>query len=126
MVSIKPVLEIDDVDFSDILKEIHFKITHVKRNGPNGGMMKDGSMTVDVLAWKTILNFSTKGTTPENMAAFVAALLKDYVKVKYIGTDNQEHTGTFIPADSIEVPVGYFKDGAIGFYNSTSITLTER
>ncbi len=127
MVSITPVLRLNGKDFSDILKEIHFKISHVKRTGNNGGMMKNGDTTVDLLAWKNVLTFETKGTTPARMGEFLNELLTDYVEVDYIDDrTNQETTGTFIPSETVEIPVGYFIDGAIGFYNATTITLTEK
>ena len=126
MVSITPVLEINGNDYSDILKEIGFKITKVKRMGGNGGMMKDGSMTVDVLALKDVLTFTTKGTAPARFAAFLAELESDYVDVTYMATNNTQRTATFIPSESVEVPVAYFVNGAIGWINTTSITLTEK
>lgn len=126
MVNITPVLEINGNDYSDILKEVGMKITRTKRMGGSGGPMKDGSFTVDVLAIKDTITFATKGTTPARLSALLAELENDYVEVKYIATNNLERTATFIPGETTEVPVGYFVDGAIGFFNSTTITLTEK
>lgn len=126
MVSITPVLQINGNDYSDILKEVGMKITRTKRMGGSGGPMKDGSMTVDVLAIKDTITFTTKGTAPARLSALLAELESDYVEVTYIATNNQERTATFIPGEAVEVPVGYFLNGEIGFFNSTTVTLTEK
>ena len=126
MASITPKLELNGNDYSDIIKEVGMSVSYQKREGKNGGMMKDGSMTVDILAWKAVITVTTKGTTPARMMELLEELIDDYVEVTFIDTrSNLERTADFIPS-VVETPIAYFKDGEIGFYNSTKVTLTER
>lgn len=126
MVDISPVFLLNGTDYSDMLKEVNFNVTYEKREGNNGGMMKDGSMTVDILAWKALITVQTKGVEPSRMAALLQELIADYVEVTFLDTrTNTERTAMFIP-NVVETPIGFFKDGEIGWYRSTSITLTER
>ena len=126
MANITPKLILNNIDFSDIIKETEFSVVYQKREGNNGGMMKDGSMTVDIIAWKAVISVTTKGMSSVRMMALLNELITDYVEVTFIDTrTNLERTALFIP-DIVETPIGYFNDGEIGFYNSTTVTLTEK
>ena len=122
----QPLLKLNGIDYSDCLKKFDYSLSYEKREGNNGGMMKDGSMTVDILAWKAVLKIATEGITAEKMAEILNHLIADYVEVTFYDTrTNAERTSSFIPS-VLEVPAAYFKDGKVQMYNSTQITLTER
>lgn len=127
MVDIRPVLIINNVNFSDLLKEVGaYSVQYEKREGSNGGLMKDGSMTVDIVAWKAVIKVKTKGATASAFSALLNTLITDYVDVTFMDPKtNTLRTATFIP-DKVEAPMAYFVDGDVRWYNSTTITLTER
>ena len=122
----KPLFKLNGIDFSDCLKKYDYSLAYEKREGNNGGMMKDGSMTVDVLAWKAVLKIKTDGLKAERMQELLSHLIADYVTVTFFDSrTNAERTGEFIPS-VVDVPISHFKDGVVKWYNSTQITLTER
>ena len=122
----KPLFKLNGIDFSDCLKKYDYSLAYEKREGSNGGMMKDGSMVVDVLAWKAVLKIKTDGLKAERMQELLSHLIAEYVTVTFFDTrTNAERTSEFIPS-IVDVPISHFKDGVVKWYNSTQITLTER
>ena len=122
----KPLLKLNGVDFSDCLKKFDYSLAYEKREGTNGGMMKDGSRIVDILAWKAVLKIKTDGLKPERVQELLTHLIADYVTVTFFDTRiNGERTSEFIPS-VVDVPISHFKDGVVNWYNSAQITLTER
>lgn len=122
----KPIFKLNGVDFSDCLKKFDYSLSYEKREGDNGGMMKDGSMVVDILAWKAVLKVATDGIEAARMSTLLSHLIADYVEVTFFDTrTNAVRTSEFIPS-VVDVPISHFRDGTVRWYNSTQITLTER
>lgn len=127
MANLQPLLIINDIDFSAALKAVaSMTVTYEKREGNNGGMMKDGSMVVDIIAWKAVIEVETQGIASNTMQALLAEMISDYVEVTFIDPrTNARRTAEFIP-DVVKTPMTLFVDGEWLKANSTTITLTER
>ena len=127
IVNLKPVFTVNGTDFSPMLKDINaMKVSYEKREGDNGGLMKNGDMTVDIIAWKAIIEVETQGVSAEWIPLLLAEMINDYVSVSFIDPrTNNPRTGTFIPS-VVESPMAFFADGDVKWYNSTTITLTEK
>ena len=127
MAYLQPLVIINGIDFSAIPKDVAaITVTYEKREGNNGGLMKNGDMTVDILAWKAVIKIETKGIASSWIPTLLNEMMNDYVEVTFIDPrTNSQRTGTFIP-DVVEVPMSLFIDGDFVWANSTSIILTER
>lgn len=117
-------LVIDGVDYSPAITRYGYTVGYEAREGPNGGMMQDGSMCVDILAWKAVLTLPCNDLRSEDQAALLTACMKPYISVTYWDTKtNAERKATFIPA------VGSSNlamiRGGIKWFSGMSITLTE-
>lgn len=74
---------IDGVDFSQHIHKRGYSVTYEPRYGSNGGTMLDGSETVDILAWKTVLELPINGLPQNEMSALIAASRKGYISISY-------------------------------------------
>lgn len=116
---------VDDVDFSAKINRFSYAVGYEKREGSNGGMMLDGSETVDILAFKAVVTVSTNGMRSEELAQLLTALLKPYVQLQFFDTRiNAARTATFIP-DVSEAPLGFVASDRKVF-DTFQITLRER
>ena len=116
---------VDNVDFSAKINRFSYAVGYEKREGSNGGLMLDGSETVDILAFKAVVTVSTNGMRSEELAQLLAALLKPYVQLQFFDTRiNDTRTATFIP-DVSAAPLGFAAPDRKVF-DTFQITLRER
>lgn len=116
---------VDDVDFSAKINRFSYAVGYEKREGSNGGLMLDGSETVDILAFKAVVTVSTNGMRSEELAQLLTALLKPYVQLQFFDTRiNDTRTATFIP-DVSAAPLGFAAPDR-KIFDTFQITLRER
>lgn len=116
---------VDGVDFAKRINKFVYSVGYEKREGTNGGMMLDGSETVDILAYKAVVSVDTNAMEAAELSALVTALLKPYVQLTYWDTrSNAPRTAEFIP-DVSAAPLGFVtQDRKI--FDAFTITLRER
>ncbi len=120
----RATLIIDGVDFSSFVNKYVYSVEYIKREGQNGGVMLDGSLTVDVLARKAVITVETNGSWDTQLSDFLAALDNDTVVVEY--TDPKTgttRTGNFIPEVNAAAVAFYRGDRVL--YKPVGVTLTE-
>lgn len=116
---------VDNVDFSAKINRFSYAVGYEKREGSNGGLMLDGSETVDILAFKAVVTVSTNGMRSEELAQLLTALLKPYVQLQFFDTRiNAARIATFIP-DVSAAPLGFVASDRKVF-DTFQITLRER
>lgn len=116
---------VDGVDFSARINRFAYSVGYEKREGSLGGMMLDGTETVDVRAYKAVVTVSTNGMQSEELAQLLTALLKPYVQLQFFDTRiNDTRTATFIP-DVSPAPLGFVASDRKVF-DTFQITLRER
>lgn len=116
---------VDGVDFSARINRFAYSVGYEKREGSLGGMMLDGTETVDVRAYKAVVTVSTNGMRSEELAQLLTALLKPYVQLQFFDTRiNDTRTATFIP-DVSAAPLGFVASDRKVF-DTFQITLRER
>ena len=116
---------VDNVDFSAKINRFSYAVGYEKREGSNGGLMLDGSETVDILAFKAVVTVSTNGMRSEELAQLLTALLKPYVQLLFFDTRiNDTRTATFIP-DVSAAPLGFAAPDR-KIFDTFQITLRER
>ena len=95
----RPTLIIDGVDFTNSFNKYGYGVSYSPVSGVNGGIMKDGSETVDIVAWKAVLELPCNGMKSADISAVVLACKKTYVTVKYFDVaTGAEKTSVFIPS----------------------------
>lgn len=67
-------LIINGADFTADAKRFGYSITYEKRTGRNGGMMLDGSIEEDVIAWKAAVVWRLNDLTADRIAALNTAI----------------------------------------------------
>ena len=113
------------MDFSARINRFAYSVGYEKREGSLGGMMLDGTETVDVRAYKAVVTVSTNGMRSEELAQLLTALLKPYVQLQFFDTRiNDTRTATFIP-DVSAAPLGFVASDRKVF-DTFQITLRER
>ena len=117
----------DGEDFSKYINRFGYSVFYEKREGMNGGMMLDGSMTVDVLAWKAVLQLPVNGLPADKMAQLVAACTKPYISVDYfdLRTGGQRSGVSFIPTLS-EGVLSLINGEGTQWYRGAVLTLQEK
>lgn len=121
-----PVI-IDGVDFSADFNKYGTAMYYEAREGHNGGMMMDGSMTVDILAWKAVLKLPCNDLTGDRLAALLQAVLQAEVSVKFWDTRlNAERTATFIRPELSDQTLTLQTAAGIRWYSGMTLTLTEK
>ena len=119
-----PVI-IDGVDFSDCFNRYAYSVEDIPRDGGRGGMMQDGSMTVDVLAWKELHQIGCNDLPDTRWAQLRKACAKSYVQAIIYNPDTKAtRTGIFIPRLSAS-STRLFLNGVIWFGGAT-LTLEEK
>ena len=95
----RATLIIDGVDFSSFVNKYVYSVEYIKREGQNGGVMLDGSITVDVLARKAVITVETNGSWDTQLSDFLAALDNDTVVVEYteLYRGNKRRCGRVLP-----------------------------
>lgn len=120
-------VSINGIDCSSIFTA-GYEIRYEKRRGNNGGMMLDGSTTVDVLAVKAIITLPMLPLAEINMQELITALTtSDYVTVTY--WDLRAGKYRTIQAEPDELSVKYLFRNIHGdelWKTGGSVVLTER
>lgn len=118
-------LVIDGQDFSDFINRYNYGVEYVARDGGRGGMMQDGSMTVDILAWKAVYTLGCNDATGERLAKLQAACLKSYVTATvYDPATGADRTATFIP--NLSPATTKLFSGNVVWFGGMVLTLTEK
>lgn len=116
---------VDGVDFSQKINRLMYSVGYEKREGSNGGLMLDGSETVDILAYKAVVTVQTNTLTDSEAAALVSALLKPYVQLTYWDLKTGgDRTASFIP--DVDTAGILLFDGKTPYFSEFQITLRER
>ena len=116
---------IDGVDFSDCFNRYAYSVELIPRDGGRGGMMQDGSMTVDILAWKALYSIGCNDLKGARLAQLQSACAKSYVQATvYDPETGEERSGTFIPRLSGST-TRLFVGGVVWFGGAT-LTLEEK
>lgn len=91
-------LIIDGQDFSDCINRYAYSVQHLRRDGGRGGLMQDGSKTVDVLKYPVFCTLGCNDLPSSRLAQLEKACLKPYVKATVFDTSvDDEITHDFIP-----------------------------
>lgn len=122
----RPALTINGVDYSEKMNKYSYSVTYEQREGGNGGMAKDGSSILDLLAYKAVISFETNGLPGTDLASMVSALDGEFLTVTFTDPkQNTTRTGLF-HASVGELASAMWKAGNITWYKSVQITLTEK
>lgn len=122
----RPVLTIDGTDYSDAINKYSYSVTYEQREGGNGGMAKDGSLILDVLAYKAVITFETNGMKGADLAELVSDLEGDFLTVAFTDPKTNATRTAMFHATVGELATAMWKSGNIVWYKSTQITLTEK
>ena len=118
--------ELNGVDFSPQINRYGYLFSYEPREGNNGGMMLDGSLTVDVLAWKAVIQLDCNAMKSSAQAAIMAMCATDYVTVTYYDTkENSNKTSVFIPSIG-ETKIGIIAPDNTKWFTGLTLTLRER
>ena len=118
--------KINDVDYTSAIQRYGMATTYQKREGNNGGMMLDGSMTVDVIAYKAVLTIPLNPMLADEQAALISTVATDYVDVYYFDAKTGGYrTAMFIPDIGMTSAVIMKSDGN-KYFSGLALTLTER
>lgn len=119
-------LTIDGVDFSGDVERNSYTVSYIKREGGNGGTMLDGSITVDILAFKTVITWDITALTSTKLSTLIDACLHDYVEVTYLDPlTNSTQTANFV-VDVGTLDFAFQRHGIAYFNSGTTITFTQR
>lgn len=109
---------IEGVDFTPYTNKNKYRVSYTRREGSNGGTMLDGSRTVDLLAYKAVIEWDLNALTSAQLATVLGACIKQYVTVTFFDPMiNDTREAVFIPnvgrADYAfdRHDLYYFKDG---------------
>ena len=118
--------KINGVDYTNAVQRYGMSTTYQKREGSNGGMMLDGSMTVDVIAYKAVLTIPMNPMLASEQAALISEVTTDYVNVYYFDVKTGGYrTAIFIP-DIGTTSAVILRDGENKYFSGLVLTLTER
>lgn len=119
-------LTIEGIDCSNYANINNYNIGYKAIQGNNGGIMLDGSTTVDVLAYKCVITLDLNSMTGIQLSTILTAILKPYVTVTYFDTlTNANRTAVFMPEIGSS-RFAFFTDGSKRFDSGTTLVLTER
>lgn len=117
---------INGIDISKMINQHRVSFLHEARSGKNGGMMLDGSITLDVIAWKLVATFELNALTEAEMQTIMALCRREYVTAQvYDNRTGTDRTAEFLPSLD-EQRLAFEKAGVKYFYNGTLLTLRER
>lgn len=118
-------LTIDGQDFSAHINRYSYGVEYIPRDGGRGGMMQDGSMTTDILAWKAVYTMGLNDLTGDRLASMQAACAKSYVEATvYDPLTNASRTATFIP--TLSGSSAKLFAGDVVWFGGGVLTLTEK
>lgn len=122
----KPTLIINGQDLSAYVDYRGYSVEYELREGGNGGMMLDGSLTVDVLARKMVCHFALNAIRSTALQAIQLLVQQDYVSATVFDPRiNTTYTAQFIPTIDTQ-SLAFIREGVLWFREGTVITLRER
>ena len=120
------ITKLNDLDITNMVQRYGIGFGYEKREGSNGGMMLDGSETVDVLAWKSVLTIPMNPMTKDEQSAVLQEVMSDYVTVYYYEPKIAGYkSASFIPTVGASSAAILRVDGAYWF-QGLALTLRER
>ena len=118
---------IDGVDFSADFNKYGSSVRYDPREGENGDMMLDGSMMVDILAWKAVLTLPCNDLTGDRLSALLQATLKAEISVTFWDPRlNEQRTATFIRPELSDQTLTLQTSKGVRWYSGMTLTLTEK
>lgn len=118
-------LTIRGVDCSSLAQKYGYTLSYSVRSGSNGGMMLDGSQTIDILAYKAVISVDMNPMSDAECSQLLSLVQRNYVTVTYFDIKtNSVRTAEFIPKIGTASPV-ILRDGKKVFDGMT-LTLEER
>lgn len=118
-------LTINGTDFSELASRCEYTVGYNVRTGSNGGMMLNGEMTVDILAYKAVITWPLNDMTAADLAAIQTAVLTDYVTVTYWDTKtNASRQAVFMPKIS-SAKIGILRTSG-KWWKDITLTLEEK
>lgn len=118
-------LTINGTDFSELASRCEYTVGYNVRTGSNGGMMLNGEMTVDILAYKAVITWPLNDMTAADLAAIQTAVLTDYVSVLYWDTKtNASRQAVFMPKIS-SAKIGILRTSG-KWWKDITLTLEEK
>lgn len=111
-------------NITNLINSYSYTIGYDERDGKNSGTTLDGSMIPDLLARKTVIEFTIK--TGANAQSLLQSLKNNSsVSVVFVSPDNNTNiTGNFFP-ELGSFQVALFSGTNIVWQESSKITLTE-
>ncbi len=111
---------IDGVDFTPYTMKNGYRVQYIRREGVNSGLMLDGSTTIDVLAFKAVIEWDLTAMTSAQFSNVCNACIKNEVTVTFFDPKtNAERTAVFFPTLGqanyafSRHNLHYFRDGAV-------------
>lgn len=115
---------VNNEDITTLINRYSYSISYDERGGKNSGTTLDGSMISDLLARKTVIEFTIK--TGANAQGLLQNLKNSSsVSVTFVTPDNNTNiTGNFYP-ELGSFQIALFSGENIVWQESSKITLTE-
>lgn len=119
-------LIIDGTEFSPMFNRYQYTVGYIPQTGENGGIMLDGSETVDVLKWKAVLTLPANDLKAEDLSRLLSACAQTYLAVTYFDTrTNQERQALFIPEIG-ESRFAMMTAQGVKWFSGMAVTLREK
>lgn len=122
----RPTLTINGVDCSDKINKYSYTMEYEQREGDNGGIAKDGSNILDILAYKAVITCETNGITGDDLAALLTLLQGDFLQVTFTDTRTNTDRTALMHATIGESQNAFWKGDSIVWYKSTQLMFVER
>ena len=118
--------KLNGTDYSSAIHRYGFSCTYVPRDGGRGGIMQDGSKTVDILDWKAVISLNCNAIRSDVQAHLIRACKTDYVTITYFDPEsNADRTSTFIPSIG-NANIGLFRPGNEKWFTGLTLTFEEK
>ena len=121
----RPILYINGVDFSAYANRHGFAVSHNFVNGPNGGIMEDGSEIIDRRGVMATITWPLNDMPAADLSKLLDICLRDpYVSVRFRDTwGNKNRVGTFTAAVSQQTIL--LEDNGTRWFKGPVLTLRE-
>lgn len=119
-------IEIAGIDFTNEAQRYGMSVQYTKREGNNGGIMMDGSLTVDILAWKAVITLPFNPMPADKQSQLMKAVANSYVMVKYFDPMENKYATKEFNADFGTTHVTLFASDGARWFEGLTIVLTER
>ena len=121
----RPTFSINGIDFAKRINKFSYELGYEKVLGVNGGTMKNGDYTEDLIKWRAVLTLQTNAMTAEEAKSLLQALTGNEVVITY----DDERTGAvrtvWCTVKLGKTRVSHYENGRIIWKEGNMITLTE-